>query len=144
MLIGQTCGLFADHTVCLLAVHYENPTMEGTPHRLACCLFQCRAEGDAEETLDLKIMDLAFFDNDTLLVVARTGEPETGENSLGEWSESSWHVDGNVKRAVYLWGPSRRVSHFGILRQRVRGHIEHFARLLTLFWMNFGQVVLTC
>lgn len=65
--------------------------MEGEPSRTGYCVFECRAEegnsGDEDQGFsshELEVLDLAFFDDDTLLMVTRTIEPGLDETVLGE------------------------------------------------------------
>ncbi|KAG8951639.1 hypothetical protein FRC04_005927 [Tulasnella sp. 424] len=68
----------------------KNSEMEGEPSRTGYCVFECRAEegnsGDEDQGFsshELEVLDLAFFDDDTLLMVTRTIEPGLDETVLG-------------------------------------------------------------
>ncbi|KAG9005587.1 hypothetical protein FRB90_010293 [Tulasnella sp. 427] len=72
----------------------KNPEMEGEPSQTGYCVFECRAEDDRESGdedqgsatsnwHELEVLDLAFFDDDTLLMVTRTIEPGLDETELG-------------------------------------------------------------
>ncbi|KAG8908102.1 hypothetical protein FRB99_000546 [Tulasnella sp. 403] len=65
-------------------LEYGNRNMDGMPSRISCAMFTCRAEaGDDGQTFDLVVLDLAFFDDDTLLLVTRTLEADSGDTADG-------------------------------------------------------------
>lgn len=77
--------------------------MEGEPSRTGYCVFECRAEegnsGDEDQGFsshELEVLDLAFFDDDTLLMVTRTIEPGLDETVLGELFTFENYVCGRV------------------------------------------------
>ncbi|KAG8962414.1 hypothetical protein FRC00_009620 [Tulasnella sp. 408] len=89
---GQTKILFRDRLVIgsLDDGDDKNSEMEGEPSETGYCVFECRAEesnsGDENQgssSHELEVLDLAFFDNDTLLMVTRTIEPGLDETGLG-------------------------------------------------------------
>ncbi|KAG9000900.1 hypothetical protein FRB93_012505 [Tulasnella sp. JGI-2019a] len=80
-----------DHrALAVFAVEHESAGIQhGHPTRIRCCVLECRAveagseedEGGATQACALEMLDLDFFDDETLLLVMRTLEPEE-ENDI--------------------------------------------------------------
>ncbi|QRV76536.1 hypothetical protein RhiJN_04551 [Ceratobasidium sp. AG-Ba] len=64
--------------LCLLKIKHGHEATEGRPELVEAAVMECaaRAREESEETLDLEILDLEFFDDDALVVVVRTKEPQ--------------------------------------------------------------------
>ncbi|QRV91376.1 hypothetical protein RhiJN_19394 [Ceratobasidium sp. AG-Ba] len=65
-----------DH--CGALIKHGHEATEGRPELVEAAVMECaaRAREESEETLDLEILDLEFFDDDALVVVVRTKEPQ--------------------------------------------------------------------
>lgn len=108
--------------------------MEGEPSETGYCVFECRAEesnsGDENQgssSHELQVLDLAFFDNDTLLMVTRTIEPGLDETELGELFTFVIYVWVCVVRQPFIRfrrpAGSSSKAQFGIRGPELQGHI---------------------
>ncbi|KAG8745697.1 hypothetical protein FRC10_007177 [Ceratobasidium sp. 414] len=68
----------APGSVCLLRIKHRHEATEGRPGLVGAAVMECtaRAREASEELLDLEILDLDFFDDDALVLVVRTKEPQ--------------------------------------------------------------------
>ncbi|KAG8711906.1 hypothetical protein FRC08_015261 [Ceratobasidium sp. 394] len=64
--------------LCLLRIKHGHEATEGRPGLVGAAVMECtaRAREESEELLDLVILDLDFFDDDALVLVVRTKEPQ--------------------------------------------------------------------
>ncbi|KAG9101038.1 hypothetical protein FRC06_003429 [Ceratobasidium sp. 370] len=64
--------------LCLLRIRHGHEATEGRPGLVGAAVMECtaRAREASEEMLDLAILDLDFFDDDALVLVVRTKEPQ--------------------------------------------------------------------
>ncbi|KAG8749870.1 hypothetical protein FRC12_013187 [Ceratobasidium sp. 428] len=64
--------------LCLLRIRHGHEATEGRPELVGAAVMECaaRAREESEELLDLEILDLEFFDDDALVLVVRTKEPQ--------------------------------------------------------------------
>ncbi|KAG8875903.1 hypothetical protein FRB97_004639 [Tulasnella sp. 331] len=77
-----------DHrALAVFAVDYEPLGIQGPPTRFRCCVLECRAFEGAEDEgpaapqpCAFEILDLDFFDDETLLLVTRTVDPQLEED----------------------------------------------------------------
>lgn len=87
--------------VAVFGIQFQGTDMRGPPTRIRCCVLQCRAleggggggddDNEGAQPSSLEILDLAFFDNETLLLVMRTlvtSDEEEEEEQGSEFGKS--------------------------------------------------------
>lgn len=78
-------------TVALSSLYHKNWERDGRPVETGSCVFECRAENSQESDEnqgssgnELEMLDFGLFDDDALLIVRRSTEPELNETAPDE------------------------------------------------------------